>query len=114
MSTMTGLLAHLYEGDVVDSTDVARVSSAHPRSVARWQADGSAPRREAEDRLLELRAVVDLARRVMRDGAARVWMRAPNPALDYEKPLDLVARGDYRTVVDVGANRGQLINIPYH
>ena len=61
----------------------------------------STPRREAEERLLELRAVVDLARTVMRDDAARFWMRSPNPDLGYEKPLDLVALGQYQRVVDL-------------
>jgi len=33
-----------------------------PRSVTRWKAEAAVPRCEAEERLLELRAVVDLAR----------------------------------------------------
>ena len=90
MTTFASLLDHLYDGDVVDSADVARVSDSNPRSVARWKADAATPRRDAEDRLLELRAVIDLARRVMNDEAARRWMRSPNPDLDFEKPLDLV------------------------
>lgn len=61
----------------------------------------SIPRREAEERLLELRAVIDLARKVMRDDAARFWMRSPNPDLGYEKPLDLVAEGQYQRVIDL-------------
>jgi putative toxin-antitoxin system antitoxin component (TIGR02293 family) len=101
MTTLASLLAHLYEGDVVDTVDLARVSDTNPRSVARWKTEAATPRREAEDRLLELRAVVDLARRVMRDDAARFWMRSPNPDLDYEKPLDLVAAGQYQRVVDL-------------
>ena len=51
--------------------------------------------------VLELRAVVDLARRVMRDNAARLWLRSPNPDLGYEKPLDLIAQGRYRRVIDL-------------
>jgi putative toxin-antitoxin system antitoxin component (TIGR02293 family) len=101
MTSLGTLLDHLYEGDVVDTADIARVSATNPRSVARWKADTSAPRRDAEERLLELRAVVDLARRVMRDSAARMWMRAPNPDLGYEKPLDLVAAGQYQRVIDL-------------
>ncbi len=101
MTTLTSLLDHLYEGDVVDTTDVARVSDTNPRSVTRWRASESAPRRDAEERLLELRAVVDLARKVMRDDAARFWMRSPNPDLGYEKPLDLVAAGHYQQVIDL-------------
>lgn len=86
---------------MVDTTDLARVSDTNPRSVARWKCKESIPRREAEERLLELRAVVDLARKVMRDDAARFWMRSPNPDLGYEKPLDLVAEGQYQRVIDL-------------
>jgi putative toxin-antitoxin system antitoxin component (TIGR02293 family) len=101
MTTLASLLDHLYEGDVVDTSDVARVSASNPRSVARWKAEAAAPRRDAEERLLELKAVVDLARRVMTDSAARIWMRSPNPDLGYEKPLELVAAGDYQRVIDL-------------
>ena len=101
MTTLTSLLDHLCEGDVVNTADLARVSDTNPRSVARWKADAATPRRDAEERLLELRAVVDLARRVMRDDAARFWMRSPNPDLGYEKPLDLIAAGQYQRVVDL-------------
>lgn len=45
--------------------------------------------------------MVDLARRVMRDDAARMWMRAPNRDLGFEKPLNLVKEGQYQRVVDL-------------
>jgi uncharacterized protein (DUF2384 family) len=59
-----------------------------------------APRRQTEERLLELKAVLDLATRLFRPDVARVWMRSPVPALDYAKPLDLVRAGQWRRVVD--------------
>ncbi len=43
--------------------------------------------------------MIDLARRVMRDDAARFWMRSPNRDLGYEKPLDMVADGRYKQVI---------------
>ena len=101
MTTITSLLNHLTEGGVLDTADLARVSDTNPRSVARWKAQETTPRREAEERLLELRAVVDLARKVMLDGAARFWMRSPNPDLGYEEPLDLIAEGHYQRVIDL-------------
>jgi uncharacterized protein (DUF2384 family) len=101
MASVGGLLERIYEGHVVDGADVARVTGSHPRTVARWQADAAVPRRDAEERILELKAVVDLLRRVMRDDAARVWLRTPNPDLDYEKPLDLIARGDFHQVISL-------------
>lgn len=101
MASLASLLDRLYESEVIDSADVARVSGAHLRSVGRWHGEQAEPRRESEERLLELKAVVDLLRRVMRDDAARLWLRAPNPDLGYEKPLDLVASGQYRRVIDL-------------
>jgi hypothetical protein len=59
----------------------------------------TAPARQAQERLVELKTVVDLLRAVLRDESARLWLRSPNQALDYEKPIDLVGRGEYRRVV---------------
>ena len=53
------------------------------------------------ERLLELRAAVDLAGDVMHDDVVRLWMRSPNRDLDYRKPLDLVAKGQSERVVDL-------------
>jgi uncharacterized protein (DUF2384 family) len=100
VTAITALVDELLEGEVVDSPDVARVVGTTPRSVTRWS-EGSSPRRANEERLLELKAVVDLLRQVLRDEPARLWIRSPNPELAYEKPLDLVQRGEYRKVIGV-------------
>jgi uncharacterized protein (DUF2384 family) len=92
-------LDELIETRVVGPGDVAQVTGSTPRSVSRWANAGVAPRRESEDRLLELKAVVDQLRSVLRDEPARLWLRSPNPSLDWRKPLELVAEGDYRRVI---------------
>ena len=99
MGEIVGVLDRLLGGEVVDTEDVARVVGSTSRSVARWHAAGSTPRKLSEERLLELSAVVDLVRSVLRDEPARMWLRSPNPELDWRKPLDLVARGEYRKVI---------------
>ena len=101
MGALATLLDHLCEGEMVDTADLARVSGTNPRSVTRWRSQETVPRREAEERLLELRAVVDLAGEVIDGDAARYWLRSPNQALGFEKPLDLIAQGDYQRVVDL-------------
>ncbi|WP_420621876.1 antitoxin Xre/MbcA/ParS toxin-binding domain-containing protein [Candidatus Poriferisodalis sp.] len=101
MTAIGKLVEHLYEGGVVDTADLARVSDTNPRSVARWRTQQTAPRREAEERLLELRAVVDLARRIIREDAIRLWLRSPDPDLGYRKPLDVIASGEYQRVIDL-------------
>lgn len=100
MTGMAAVVDELLVDDIVDNPDVARVTGATPRSVTRWQ-EGASPRRLAEERLLELKAVIDVLRKVMREEPARLWIRSPNPDLDYEKPLDLVERGEYRRVIGV-------------
>jgi hypothetical protein len=97
---MAAVVDGLLVDDIVDPPDVARVAGATPRSVSRWL-EGSSPRRPAEERLLELKAVIDVLRRVLREEPARLWIRSPNADLDYEKPLDLIERGEYRRVIGV-------------
>lgn len=99
MSTVTTLLDDMLDSQIVDAPDVARVLGASPRSVARWSTAGALPRRQNEERLLELKAVIDVLRQVMRDESARLWLRSPVPALDFEKPMDLIERGEYRRVI---------------
>ena len=92
---------------VVDSGDFARVTGSTSRSVSRWTGAKASPRRDAEDRLLELKAVIDQLRTVMRDEPARLWLRSPNPDLDWKKPLDVIAEGGYRQVIGVILSIGE-------
>lgn len=83
-----------------DIADVAFALDVSPRSVERWAAAGVNPaRRETLGRLLELKAVTDLAVRVMAGGSAALWLRSPVPALDYSKPLELIRDGEFRRVI---------------
>lgn len=100
MTAMAAVVDGLLIDDILDSPDVAQVTGATPRSVSRWR-EGASPRRPAEERLLEMKAVIDLLRRVLREEPARLWIRSPQPDLDYEKPLDLIERGEYRRVIGV-------------
>jgi hypothetical protein len=99
MTTVAGLLGDMLRSEMVDATDVARVVGTSPRSVTRWATAAATPRRDAEERLLELKAVLDLLGAVLRDEPARLWLRSPNSALDYEKPIGLIQRGEYRRVI---------------
>jgi putative toxin-antitoxin system antitoxin component (TIGR02293 family) len=99
LTTVATLLEDMLHSEVVDAPDVARVLGTSTRSVTRWAAEGSLPRRGNEERLLELKAVVDVLRQVMREEPARLWLRSPIPALDYRKPIDLIEQGEYRRVI---------------
>jgi len=94
------VVAEILDGDLVNAADVARIAGSTPRSVARWQSGAVNPRRESEERLLELKAVLDLARQTLSEPAARRWLRTPVPDLDYGKPIDLIADGQWSRAVD--------------
>jgi hypothetical protein len=98
VADVSGLVDDLLLDGIVDIADIAAVADTTARSVSRWRG-GVSPRRSAEERLLELNAVVELLRQVLRDEPRRLWMKSPNPDLDYEKPLELIERGEYRRVV---------------
>src|SRR5580658_7301200 len=99
VAVLSGVLDELIDTHVIDAGDLAQITGSTSRSVSRWTAAKAMPRREAEDRLLELKAVVDQLRTVLRDESARLWLRSPNPDLDWHKPLELIAQGEYRRVI---------------
>ena len=100
MTTIKSLLDHVCAGGVLKIGDLAQVTRTTRRNVVRWRYRSATVRRDVEDRLLELRAVVDLARQAMPDREARTWLRSPQPGLDGQRPLDLVSEGAAYLVID--------------
>jgi len=99
VAPLSAVLDGLIDTRVIDVADLAQITGSSPRSVSRWTAATASPRRGAEDKVLELKTVVDLLRSVLRDEPARLWLRSPQPGLDWRKPLELIADGEYRRVI---------------
>lgn len=93
MTTIRSLLDNVCAGGVLTVGDLAQVTRTSRREVVRWRYRGATVRRDVEKRLLELRAVVDLARQAMPDRQARSWLRSPQPGLKNQRPLDAVSDG---------------------
>lgn len=85
---------------LVDTADVARVLKTSQRSVQRWTARDAAPRKDSEERLLELGVVLELAAKALPEEGARLWLRTPIADLGWRKPLDVVREGGFREVID--------------
>lgn len=83
----------------LDQADLARVLATNRRTVARWMARTTSPRRESRERLLELIAVLEHISQVLRPQAAHDWLFTPNPRLDHYKPVDMLRRGQSREVL---------------
>ena len=101
MTTIGSLLDHVCAGGVLKVADLAQVTRTNRSTVVRWRYRGATVRRDVEERLLELRAVVDLVRRVMPDREARAWLRSPQRELDGERPLDVISYGMAHLVIDL-------------
>lgn len=87
--------------------EIAQIVGTSPRSVIRWASGQVVPRGTPKERLLELAVVSQLAAKVMRPDAVGVWFFAPNPLLDYKRPVDLVAKGKYREVIGAIQSTGE-------
>lgn len=83
---------HLTDGDI------ARATGAGVSTVGAWIRGTRSPRGERAERLAELSAIVDRLANVIEPAYIPVWLRRPAPALDDEKPIDLLARGEWRPV----------------
>jgi putative toxin-antitoxin system antitoxin component (TIGR02293 family) len=98
---MPAAMERVLVSGLVDTADVARVLNTTQRSVQRWSTRDANPRKETEERLLELAVVLELAALALRGDGARLWLRTPIADLDWRKPLDVIGEGHFREVIDV-------------
>ena len=80
---------------------IAQATGAKPSTVRGWLAGRSEPSGARAERLVELSAMTERLSRVVRPEAIGVWLIRPNVALEDERPIDLIARGDYLPVARV-------------
>lgn len=99
MAMLAERLQEAFGKSSLEPSEVGRVVGASGRTVSRWLNDQAEPRRDARERLLELIAVVDRLSKTLRPQAAHDWLFTPNPALDHQKPADLLKEGEYREVL---------------
>jgi putative toxin-antitoxin system antitoxin component (TIGR02293 family) len=98
MAALAAKLEQASSAIELDRADIARVLEANPRTVARW-IQGTEPRPDARERLLELIAVLERLSGVLKPAAAHDWLFTPNPSLDHHKPVDLLREREYRRVL---------------
>jgi hypothetical protein len=77
---------------------IAEATGAKPSTVRGWLAGRSEPTGVRAQRLIELAEMVRRLGRVLRVESIPVWLQRPVLALDDAKPIELVARGEYRRV----------------
>jgi uncharacterized protein (DUF2384 family) len=85
----------------LSDVDIARATGAAPSTARAWLAGTRNPTGERAERLIELSALVERLQGVMDTTYIPVWLRRPVEALDNRKPLDLLARGNYRHIARI-------------
>ncbi len=89
--------------DAAGLTDsvIAAATGAKPSTVRDWLNGRSSPTGSRAARLIELSAMTDRLARVMDAGYISVWLSRPLEVLDDDKPVELLARGEYRRVAQL-------------
>jgi uncharacterized protein (DUF2384 family) len=77
---------------------IASATGAKPSTVRGWLAGRSEPTGARAERLVELAEMTRRLALVVRPESIPVWLQRPILALDDEKPIELIARGEYRKV----------------
>lgn len=77
---------------------ISAATGAKPSTVRGWLAGRSEPTGVRAERLIELSEMVRRLARVVRPESIAVWLQRPIIALEDEKPIELIARGEYRRV----------------
>lgn len=85
----------------LSDSDIARATGAAASTVRAWLAGTRGPTGRRAERLVELSALVERLTRVMDPSYIAVWLRKPVPALDDDKPLEVIGRGEYRRVARI-------------
>ena len=80
---------------------IAEATGARPSTVRDWLNGRSSPTGVRARRLVELVEMTDRLVRVMNPAYIAVWLNRPLVALDDDKPVELLARGDYRRVAQL-------------
>ena len=80
---------------------IAAATGARPSTVRDWLSGRSAPTGTRADRLIELGAMTDRLARVMDPDFIPIWLTRPIEALDDEKPVEVLARGEYQRIAQL-------------
>ena len=96
MSPLAAEARRVHDQAQLSDRQIAAATGARPSTVRDWLSGRSAPSGARADRLVG--AMVDRLARVMQADFIPIWLTRPIEALDDEKPVEVLARGDYRRI----------------
>ena len=98
MTILASEAQRVHEAAQLSDRVIAAATGAQPSTVRDWLNGRSTPSGTRADRLIELAEMTDRLARVMDAAYISVWLNRPLQALGDDKPVELLARGDYRRV----------------
>ena len=98
MSPLAAEARRVHDHAQLSDRQIAAATGARPSTVRDWLSGRSAPSGARADRLVELGAMVDRLARVMQADFIPIWLTRTIEALDDEKPVEVLARGDCRRI----------------
>jgi transcriptional regulator with XRE-family HTH domain len=85
----------------LSARDIARATGAAPSTVSAWLRHDRVPSGLRAERVAELSAIVERLAAVVDPAYIPVWLHKPLVTFDDDKPLELLARGEYRRVAEL-------------
>jgi transcriptional regulator with XRE-family HTH domain len=101
MVALTVEARRVHEGAHLSDRQIATATGAKPSTVRDWLTGRSVPSGTRAERLVELAEMADRLSRIMDTGYIPVWLNRPIEALDDDKPVEVLARGEYRRVAEL-------------
>ncbi len=98
MSALASEAQRVHDSARLSDRQIATATGAKPSTVRDWLSGRSAPSGARADRLVELAEMTDRLARVMAADYIPIWLNRPLEILDDDKPVEVLARGDYRRI----------------
>jgi len=98
MSALASEAQRVHSSARLSDRQIATATGAKPSTVRDWLSGRSAPSGARADRLVELAEMTDRLARVMAADYIPIWLNRPLEILDDDKPVEVLARGDYRRI----------------
>jgi transcriptional regulator with XRE-family HTH domain len=83
----------------ITQAELGRAVHVSERTVQNWAAGHATPTGAKLLRLLDLQTIIALLREVYTDEGITIWLHSRNRNLKLQRPIDLLAEGDYESVV---------------
>jgi len=85
----------------IPASSIAEIVGATPQTLSRWSTGRNDPQRDHLDRLLKLEYLTERLAEFFEPEDARLWLFAPHPQLNGERPVDLIAEGRQKDVLAI-------------